>query len=394
MRWPLLTRRRPPGRLPSPGHDHDAGHLAYVDKVGPGGELWLRTKPFSAPPKDELARCLHTFAHVVDRLNLGLRSRVLDVGCGPGWLSELLARCGYEVTGIDISPDMVRIAEERIRTIPRPIGEGIDAPTAEFHAMPVLEVPWTDRFDAAVLYDTMHHFDDEVATLRAIHRSLVPGGRIYLEEGVRPPPGSEAERRLVAEMEEYGTLESPFDPEYLVDVLERVGFVDVIRHVRVDELYPIGSDREATARLARSLRYPDLNTVVASKPFTGADAKGAFRALIEYGGAWEERGPDVLFWLKVTNTGTSYWPTAAYPPFPDGVVTVGPYLPESQGGRRELPRSPLPHSVAAGEEVIVAMLVPRERIAAVERIQIDLVREGVTWFSEVGSQPLEIDVPI
>jgi SAM-dependent methyltransferase len=392
MRWPLRTLRGQSGRLPSLGHDYDAGHRAYVDKVGPGGELWLRTKPFSAPPKDELARCLHTFAHVVDRLNLGLRSRVLDVGCGPGWLSELLARCGYLVTGIDISPDMVRIAEERIATIPRPVGEGIDEPTAEFHAVPVRELPWSDRFDAAILYDAMHHFDDELETVRVIHRSLVPGGRIYIEEGVRPPPGSEAERQLMAEMEAYGTLESPFDPEYLVDVLEQAGFVDVTRYVRVDELYPIGAERDATGRLTRSLRYPDLNTVVASKPFVGADVEGAFRVTVEYGGAWDERGAEVIFWLKATNTGTSHWPTAAYPPFPDGVVTVGPYVADGRG-RRELPRSPLPHSVGAGEEVIIALVLPRDSLGGIERFEVDLVREGVAWFSELGSEPLAIDVP-
>ena len=30
------------------------------------------------------------------------------------------------------------------------------------------ELPWSDRFDAAILYDTMHHFDDELATLEVI----------------------------------------------------------------------------------------------------------------------------------------------------------------------------------------------------------------------------------
>jgi SAM-dependent methyltransferase len=393
MRWPLRTLRRQGGRLPSLGHDYDTGHRTYVDKVGPGGELWLRTKPFSAPPKDELARCLHTFAHIIDRLNLGVQSRILDVGCGPGWLSEMLARCGYQVTGIDISPHMVRIAEERISNIPRPIGEWIEEPTAEFHAMPVRELPWSDHFDAAILYDAMHHFDDELETLRVIHRSLIPGGRLFLEEGVRPPSGSEAERRLVAEMEEYGTLESPFDPEYLREVLEDAGFVDVTRYVRADELYAIGSERDATARLARSLRYPDLNTVVATKPFAGAELEGAFRASIEYTGGWEERGLDLVFWLNVTNIGTSRWTAAAYAPFPDGVVTVAPYL--SKGGQtHELPRSALPRSVSPGESVVVAMVVPRDGVAGAGRLSVDLVREGISWFRELGSEPLELDVPV
>ena len=112
-----------PGRLPSLGQDHAAGHKTYVEHL-------------TAPPTDELTLCLRTFSHIVEQLGLGLRAQVLDVGCGPGWLSEFLARCGYWVTGIDISEDMVEIARERVADIDRPIGENI-APVAEFHAMPV-----------------------------------------------------------------------------------------------------------------------------------------------------------------------------------------------------------------------------------------------------------------
>jgi len=184
------------GRLESLGHDFDRGHRGYVEGLPEGERLWLRTKPFSAPPNFELATCLRTFAHVVEHLGLGLRAQVLDVGCGPGWMSEFLARCGYWVTGIDISADMVEIARLRVSRIPEQVGDGID-PVAEFHAMPVREMPWTDRFDAAILYDTMHHFDDELETLRVIQRTLVPGGMIYIREVARPAAGSEGEQALI-----------------------------------------------------------------------------------------------------------------------------------------------------------------------------------------------------
>ena len=62
------------GRLPSLGQDHEHGHKAYVENLTPGGRLWLRTKPFYAPPTDELALCLRTFAHIVEQLSLGLRA--------------------------------------------------------------------------------------------------------------------------------------------------------------------------------------------------------------------------------------------------------------------------------------------------------------------------------
>jgi SAM-dependent methyltransferase len=380
MRW---TLRRKPGRLPSLGQDFDAGHRGYVEKVGRAGERWLRTKPFTAPPNEELPRCLHTFAHLVSTLNLGLRSQVLDVGCGPGWLSELLARCGYWVTGIDISEDMVKIA--------RPIADHIDEPVAEFFAMPVRELPWTDRFDAAVMYDTLHHFDDELETLRVIRRALVPGGRLYIEEGVRPPPGSEAEQTLIKEMEQYGTLESPFDPEYLAEVLEEAGFEHVTRFARVDELFEIGGEKEAGERLSRQLRYPDLNTVTAMRSVEVGGAE-AFRARIEQEGSWQESDGQLATSLVVTNIGRSYWPAANRFPYPHGIVMIGPYL-EGNGGRVELARAPLPHAVPPGETVNVALVVPKAQVADAEQLAVDLVREGINWFSELGSEPLFLRVP-
>ena len=122
------SRKHEPGRLPSLGQDHAQGHKTYVENLTEGGRLWLRTKPFHAPPTDELTLCLRTYAHIIEQLSLGLGAQVLDVGCGPGWMSEFLARCGYWVTGIDISEDMVEIARSRVESIERPIGDGVDEP--------------------------------------------------------------------------------------------------------------------------------------------------------------------------------------------------------------------------------------------------------------------------
>jgi SAM-dependent methyltransferase len=352
----------------------------------------LRTKPFSAPPNVELGRSLHTFAHIVERLDLGLRAQILDVGCGPGWLSELLARCGYWVTGIDISEDMVKIAEERIAAIPRPLGEGVEEPVAEFHAMPVRELPWTDRFDAAIFYDTLHHFDDEVETLRAILRSLVPGGRVYIEEGVRPPPGSEAEQSLIEEMRQYGTLESPFDPEYLVEVLEEAGFGEIVRYARVDELFEIEAGREALAMLERRLQYPDLNTVVAARPLAVGGEEADFRGRLTWRGAWDSVNGNLIVYIEVTNEGRSFWPSASRFPYAHGVVMLGAYRLEDDR-RTELPRTPLPHAVSPGQTLAVGVVVPESALGDANELTIDLVREGIAWFSELGSEPVVVPVP-
>jgi SAM-dependent methyltransferase len=379
------------GRLPSLGQDHAAGHKTYVEQLTEGGRLWLRTKPFYAPPTGELTLCLRTFAHIVEQLGLGLRAQVLDVGCGPGWLSEFLARCGYWVTGIDISEDMVEIARERVTDMDRPIGENI-APVAEFHAMPVQELPWSDRFDAAILYDTMHHFDDEAATLQVILKTLVPGGRIYIREGARPTPGSEGERQLIEEMEVFGTLESPFDPAYLEKVVGQAGFTDVRRFVEVDELIEVGDVGGMFSRLCEQFSYrvgrraPETNILIATKPLgDGADA--GFSAEITAGGPWhlDEHGRQLVLEVRVRNTGDTFWPTG---PFGHGVVTIGPYEPLPDGSRRELQRTALPRAVPPGEELAVELAVPRQMAGDADEIAVDCVREGIAWFSDLGSSPL------
>jgi SAM-dependent methyltransferase len=385
--------RRGGGRLADIGQDYERGHLTYVEQLEPAGRLWLRTKPFSAPPNEELARCLRTFAHVIELLQLGLRAQVLDVGCGPGWLSEFLARCGYSVTGVDISPDMVEIARDRVAAVGE-IGEGIGA-QGEFHAMPVRQMPWSSRFDAAILYDTMHHFDDELETLEVIRRTLVPGGQLFIHEGVLPARGSEGEQTLVAEMERYGTLESPFDPDYLEEVVLRAGFDNVRRLREVDDLIDLSRPRRRFRRRERARSRPEYNVIHAFNPIPGLDPDGvgAFSALLEADGSWRVDGHELVLTVKVTNTGRAFWPAARWHPFPHGSVTLGPYLPGTGGERQvELRRATLPRALSSGDSATLEVRVPREQALGREAIAIDLVREGVFWFAEAGSQPIVVSV--
>lgn len=394
MRW-----RRPRdvgGRLPSLGQNYTEAHRRYVERIDDQAALWLRTKPFSTPPGYELVECLRVFSHLVARLGLSPRAQVLDVGCGPGWLSEYLARCGYAVTGVDVSEDMVGIARERIAAINAPIGPGV-APVAEFHAMPVLELPWRERFDAAILYDAMHHFDDEVETLRVIRRTLVPGGRIFIHEGVRPTPGSEGERQLVAEMEEYGTLESPFDPAYLLFVLEEAGFTGITRFAAVDDLLDVSDAEGELRRLEQKLQFPPMNTVVAVNPVP-AQLQGEveeFAAVVETTGSWRTvDGLDELaLHITVTNAGLSYWPAGPGTSIAYGDVTLAPYVAEDSGERLELPRQTLPNPLSRGESVELELRVPLDRIRGRQAIRIEAVREGIAWFADYGSQPLTVPLP-
>jgi SAM-dependent methyltransferase len=364
--------------------------MGYVAQLDPAGRFWLETKPFSAPPNEELMLCLRTFAHVVALLQLGMGARVLDVGCGPGWLSEFLARCGYAVTGVDISPDMVEIARERVAGIGE-IGPGLEA-QAEFHAMPVREMPWSSRFDAAILYDSMHHFDNELETLAVIRRTLVPDGQLFIHEGVLPPPGSDGEQQLVAEMERFGTLESPFDPDYLEDVLRQAGFTGIRRFAEIDELIGVSRPRPRVRRpRLRRPQSPAYNVVHAFNPLSEVEGEedGAFSCVLEHEEGWHVDGRELVLPLKVTNTGRARWRAARWAPFPHGSVMVGRYLPGPHGERGlELGRTMLPGPVSPGESVWLGVRMPGEEAQDHEEIGVDLVREGIFWFGDAGSAPL------
>ena len=384
--------RHRPGRLPSLGQDHDEGHRNYVAALG--DVTWLQTKPFSSPPTYELGRCLHSFAHIVDALRVGPGARVLDVGCGPGWLSEFLARCGYHVTGVDFSADMIEIAKQRVATANTGRGEAPDL-VAEFHAMSVREIPWEGRFEIAVLYDAMHHFDEELETLRVIRRALVPGGRIYIHEGSRPQVGSDGERQLIEEMRRYGTLESPFDPAYLLHVVRDAGFVDVQPLVEVDRLAVPANSLAELRRLWRHLRRPDTNTVIATNPSADGVEGGVatLAATLTVGGVIPPASGGDVTTLRIhaTNTGSREWPASGTVPAPRGTVTVAPFTGPASN-RSELGRVSIPWTVQPGQSVDIDLPIAMTAIRGASVLCVELVAEGVAWFSEIGTPALAVPV--
>jgi trans-aconitate methyltransferase len=105
---------------------------------------------------------------LVEALQPQRGERILDLGCGDGFLTRRIAESGATMVGVDSSPQMVAAAKER----------GVDA---RHHSGDAL--PFEREFDAVFSNAALHWMSDHDAVLRGVHRALKPGGRFVAECG-------------------------------------------------------------------------------------------------------------------------------------------------------------------------------------------------------------------
>lgn len=111
-------------------------------------------------------------------LKVPAASRVLDIGCGVGRWSRLLAARGADVTGVDISPTMIEEARRRAQS------EGV-AERCRFHVRDISALDIPGEFDLVLGVTVLQHILDPSAlraALRAMSSRVAPGGRIVLLE--------------------------------------------------------------------------------------------------------------------------------------------------------------------------------------------------------------------
>jgi 2-polyprenyl-3-methyl-5-hydroxy-6-metoxy-1,4-benzoquinol methylase len=100
---------------------------------------------------------------------------LLDLGCGTGSLSVLLAGLGFTLTGIDFSPDMIALANAKARTAGRPI---------QFHVMDAAFPQFPpQQFDVVLCRHVLWALSNPDQVLQRWIQLLKPGGRLILIEG-------------------------------------------------------------------------------------------------------------------------------------------------------------------------------------------------------------------
>ena len=111
---------------------------------------------------------------ILDNAGVHAGSKVLDVACGTGVLVPYyLKRTVSSVTGIDISPAMIEIAESKY-------------PLSEVSFLCEDAETWKtgERYDSIVIYNAFPHFSDPDRLFRNLSDKLVPGGILSVAHGM------------------------------------------------------------------------------------------------------------------------------------------------------------------------------------------------------------------
>lgn len=132
-------------------------------------DLRAPTQSWNAESYARNARYVADFGGPVMEL-LAPRSgeRILDLGCGDGYLTEKLVAAGALVVGVDASPSMVEAARRR----------GLDARVANAY-----ELAFDHEFDAVFSNAALHWMRDADAVIARVAAALKPGGRFVAEMG-------------------------------------------------------------------------------------------------------------------------------------------------------------------------------------------------------------------
>lgn len=136
--------------------------------------------------------------------------KVLDVACGTGVLFPDYQKLGVNITGIDISENMVNIARKKF-------------PAAQVICGDATEFSFDDKFDAVMIYNAFPHFDEAEKLIENLSQVLKSSGRLSVAHGISEKELAECHsgsaKKVSVPLVKKEVLAEMMSPYFNVDVL-------------------------------------------------------------------------------------------------------------------------------------------------------------------------------
>ncbi|MBI4466385.1 MAG: methyltransferase domain-containing protein [Acidobacteria bacterium] len=196
-------------------------------------------------------------AGMLAQMTFAPNDKILDIGCGAGWLCGILADKvpQGQVVGMDVADEMVRRARHRYA----------DRVNLMFISAGAGDIPWDDNFfNHAVSVESAYYWPHPPQALVEILRVLQPGGTLRLlinlyKENVYSHPWRE----------KLGVPTHLLSGDEWCELLEQAGFHHT-RHARVPDLRPVPAGHQSkwfrTAEELANFRRQGALLVYGEKP--------------------------------------------------------------------------------------------------------------------------------
>ena len=135
-------------------------------------DWWAESGPVSLLGKMNTVRVAYFLRYLP-------KGRILDVGCGGGFVSEALAGAGFQMTGVDMSTASIAAAAAHAKSGNLKI---------DYVVADAMHLPFGDStFDGVVISDVLEHLTDLNRAVSEIFRVLRPGGVVVFDTINRTP---------------------------------------------------------------------------------------------------------------------------------------------------------------------------------------------------------------
>lgn len=345
---------------------------------------------------------LAAVANLLSGLDVARGMRVLDFGCGNGWVSRILIQLGCEVVLCDVSQTALDIAAEAFRRSP-PLAPQ-EGPAPRFLLFDGHRLDLADgEIDRITCFDAFHHVPNRSDVLAEMHRVLAPDGLAGFHE-----PGPDHSRKASSQFEmiNFGFLERDILIGEIRTAAQQVGFTGITLNLAAPIL-----KRISVKEYDRFLRWARIPLTFKRLMWHQASGTRVFYLAKESAGYADSRqAAGLAASIDVANLTTSPADSIAAPSYhvvikntgrlrwlPSeeamGGVRLGALLYRADGTLADLNFARWDLSTTAldpGQTVEIDITLPSTEPGA--RVVLDLVAENVSWFAKQGSPGADLPV--